>query len=48
MEKKSRETLRHSPYRQTDDSRESAFLIQDIFPITEEYMEREPQSPETI
>ena len=24
-----------------DDSRESAFLIQDIFPITEEYIERE-------
>ncbi len=24
-----------------DDSRESAFLIQDMFPITEEYIERE-------
>ena len=24
-----------------DDSRESAFLIQDMFPITEEYLERE-------
>ena len=24
-----------------DDSRESAFLIQDMFPVTEEYVERE-------
>ena len=24
-----------------DDSRESVFLIQDMFPITEEYIERE-------
>ena len=41
--RKSRETLRHSPYRQT--GRRSGECIsdtrQDMFPITEEYIERE-------